>query len=267
MTVIYFRIFFYVENGLSLTVLPGVQFGLENSVLEVCKFYWFLMQFGETIGSWLVAVLSAERVFALFLPLQHRVLSQKRFSQIVVLSVLVASLVMTAPSIFFTTIRPIYGYHSSHCWPNLTGDSWPVMVFFMMFSVLNVYFCPQLLYSVCTLLLVIKLFSLSRNSYLLGSTTSNNSLVNRPSRKERSSAMTIVLLLLTDIGIGTPMTFFFSVYFVEQVGNPNSLLLQAFLLTLVYLFYTLTLIKRLSNFYIYLLRLKAFRLKLFCNKL
>ena len=257
----------FVANGFNKLFGTSVNLAWEKSGPTACKVNWFLLQFGEALSSWLMATLSAERVFALFFPLRHRAVNPTKFTRWLLLGGTGAAILMAAPSCCFANNVTLFGYKTVHCIPDLSGNSWLIMVSFVFFSILNIYFFPEAVYATCTLLLVFKLTSLSRssrrlahNSTLIGS----SGLVNRPERKERSAALTIVFLLIADITVYTPITIFFSSYFVIQVGYPNSLPFQAFLLTLTYVFYNITLLKRVSNFYIYMCRVRDFRRILLC---
>ena len=205
----------------------------ETSGPAACKIIWFLMQFDETLSSWLMATLSADYVFALFFPLRHRSVNVKKLTRWILLGVTVAALLMAAPSWCFTENAALIGYTIKHCIPNLSGNSWIVMVSFMLLSILNIYFVPEAVYATCTLLIVFKLQSLRANGNNLSIRDSIRPAT-RPEQKERSAAITIVFLLVSDIVVYTPLTFFFSTYCIIQVSNPNSLLVQAFFLTLTY---------------------------------
>ena len=230
-----------------------------------CKLYWFLLQGGETLCSWLMATLSAERFVALYFPLQHRTLHSTRSTRLVLLGVLLFSLAATSPSIYFAEIVPIYGYENHHCSPSLEDGSWALLAFYVATSIFGIYLLPVAICCALTLCLSIKLVAVSKQRANFLGALWNAHDARRPARAECSAALTIVCLLVADIIICGPLTAFFSAYFAVQVGMPGSELMQALLLTLTYTFYNLTLFKRLSNLYVYLLRLPGLRRRLFCN--
>ena len=100
----------------------------------------------------------------------------------------------------FTENAALFGYTIKHCIPNLSGNSWIVMVSFVFLSILNIYFVPEAVYATCTLLIgviVFKLQSLRANGNNLSIIDSIRPAT-RPEQKERSAAITIVFLLLSD---------------------------------------------------------------------
>lgn len=254
----------FAENGLNVLTGGEVMVAWEMTGATQCKIYWFLMQGGETLCSWLMATLSAERFVALYFPLRHRALHSTRSTRLVLLGVLVFSVAATSPSIYFAEIVPIYGYENHHCSPSLGHSSWAILAFYVATSIFGIYLFPVAVSCALTVCLVLKLLAVSKQRANLARGLLSFSDSRRPARAECSAALTIVCLLVADLVICGPLTAFFSAYFAVQVGMPDSALLQALLLTLTYTFYNLTLFKRLSNLYVYLFRLPALRRRLFC---
>lgn len=254
------------ENGLNVLTGGLVFIAWEMIGPAQCKVYWFLMQGGETLCSWLMATLSAERFVALYFPLRHRVLHHTRSTRLVLLGVLLFSLAATSPSIYFAEIVPIYGYENQHCSPSLTSGSWVLLALYVVTSIFGIYLFPVVVCGALTLCLTFKLLAVAKaRAGLASAALWNMPDARRPALAECSAALTIVCLIAADFVICGPLTAFFSAYFAVQVGMHDSAHLQALLLTLTYLFYNLTLFKRLANLYVYLFRLPALRRRLFSD--
>lgn len=101
------------ENGL-VYYAPSVNISWERAGHAACKFYWFMLQFGETWSSCLMATLSAERVFALYCPLRHQKLQKERTTKMLLFSVSGVAIALTPTSLFFADNIPIYGYKTDH---------------------------------------------------------------------------------------------------------------------------------------------------------
>lgn len=234
-----------------------------------CRLRWFLEIWPDTVSTWTSALLSVERFVALFFPLWHRRFKSHRTTRLMLILILLLALLFVAPNVWFTTAQRTIYNPMEYCFPSMAGASWASLTTYIVFSVFGVYLYPLALCFVFTALIIYKLVSLAgADRRALGiapsPVVSNVRVV--PQRRERQTGVTIVFLLLADLTIYFPVTAFFTGYCIIQVASRDAFWTQSIMATLSFTFFNISILKRFSNLYIYLIRIPATRRGLLCQK-
>ena len=126
-----------------------------------CNVRWFLIQWSEGICSWLMAMLSAERMFALYFPLQHRKLTSLKVTYSLLGAVLLYSSAAALPSGLFARVWAVGAAGQNGCHVDLIGASWVQVLLMVFYSGFNEYVYAVLLSVLFSLLVVRKLVALN----------------------------------------------------------------------------------------------------------
>ena len=235
-----------------------------------CKLRWFFEVWPEIVSDWSVALLSGERFFALYFPMQHLRHDRLRTTKILLLAILPFGVLVVSQSVWYTQPMTFWG-NIQLCHPLIFGISVIAFALFTAVFSFGMYIYPYTLSLTFTLCIIIKLVFLSRaersaNIRVMSQvSTSIKSL--KVSRRDRHAGFTIVILILAELVIYAPLTASYCTVFTLQMVAPIATQqVQALLTNFSFTLFKLTTVKRFSNFYIYLLRLPSTRRKLFCRK-
>ena len=210
----------------------------------------------ETVSSWTMMVLSAERFVALRFPLQHRRLYRHWHTKALLVLILPFAFLIVLPLIEFALSVVPPDLNMPDCYPSLIGYWWLPLIPMLGISAFGFYLYPFFAILLLTILIIRTLVS-SRKSL-------NNGSGGSLTRSERNAGLTIVILMTMETLIYFPPTICLCSYFVIQVVARDAFWLQGSFAVLTYLFFSITAIRRFGNLYVYLFRIPALRQRLFC---
>ena len=258
-----------VSSGIGLWWISNkrIFFVWELTSWWLCKLRWFLEIWPEIVSEWSVTLLSAERFYALYFPMHHYRFYRLRTTKILLLSILLFAILIVSQSVWYT--QPMTFWEEIQlCHPLLYGISVIAIVAFTSVYSFGVYIYPYMLSLIFMTFIIIKLLCNSEaERRMSGIPSQAPNTVSKVSRRDSHSGFTIVRLILAELVIYGPLTASFCTNLMMQMVAPAATQqLQALLSNFSFTLFKLTTLKRLSNLYIYLLRLPPTRRRLFCRK-
>ena len=243
-----------------------MELSFDYSSLLICKArgYWYFTS--ELFSQWLMVALVSERLFIIAYPFKGIMLSTTRHAVILAISVFVTSSCQAIPVIFAYNLVEVPEYIERNiCLPLAPADSFIGLILtFVSYFSLSVYSTVSL--SILTAILAYKLMKISRQHNKLMTCSRN---VHMPSKKDINVSVSIITLSLMQCALYIPSAIFYGSYSASNI-------IKIFTSTRYFwfvsgrFFLSITIISKIWNIYVYLVRVPSFKEDLFkiitCSK-
>ena len=250
---------FYLTNGnFSL-------FWDQNSIIY-CKFRSFWFNSSELFIQWVLVTIGIERMIALYFPLNVKRFASRKNAILFCLLNFILGFVAGIISMMAYDIYPNKAYRSGvSCLPK--PEEGISLWLHIIFTNFGKYLIPSLIIAIITIILARKLHSASKLNAHLGRKWNFRGRMSSERRNELKSTITIALVSFLHCVIFIPNSLVWACYYILNVFGLISLNTGAILLLAGRAFLSLSIIFHLSNFYLYLFQIPAFRrdfLRIFC---
>ena len=244
-------------DGLNYATGGKVSIYWDQYSIILCKGRGIWYHFSEAFSKWILVAILCERLFALICVFRAKQWQSKKNAFILVLIVIAIALFFSWPTLLVYQIYISPNYIVGRgCMPIIDNSirGW----LFVLLSNSGYTLYPTLVMLLFTCLLACKLIAISHKRKQLSSEIRPHD--HHHSQKEINAAITIFLISLVDVFIYIPACFFGSFYILSDVFDISN---PVILLTLLRFFLSMTIVVRLWNIYLYMIRMPAFRHTLF----
>ena len=223
-----------------------------------CKARSFWYNASEIFIQWVLVLIGIERIIALYFPFKVRRWSTSRNSIILSLIILFFGILVGLISGWAYDLSESKAYRSGNsCLPKTKGtlDMW----LHVSVAILGKFLVPVVILTIISVVLIWKIWKISKQNKRLTEKWSGRRRLNSEKGRDLRASMTIALLGFLHCVLYIPNAFIWASYYILSVFSLIPSDFAPILIGLGRIFLSLTIIVHVWNFYLYIIRIPAFR--------